>query len=249
MPDMKDFDPLDIWQQVGAQPGSGAGLGNEAETVALLAEFAAEGPALELGVGRGRIARPLAATGVQVDGIDFSPAMLDALRREPGGEGISTTVADMCDFTLPQNDYRLIYCVFNSINNVLSQDAQVRVFENVARHLHDEGVFVLETEVNLRFFDRLTGGQYVEAERLQVDRVRLDIVRVDPATQLLYENHVLLTKDGNEFGPFVHRYIWPSELDLMARLAGLRCRHRWGSWHREPFTAASPTVVSVFGRP
>jgi SAM-dependent methyltransferase len=245
---MKDFEPLDIWEQVGLQPSSGSGLGTETETVALLKEFAGDGPALELGIGRGRIARPLAATGIRVDGIDFSPAMVDALRREPGGDRIAATVADMSDFALPQQNYRLIYCVFNSFNNVISQDGQVRVFENVARHLHDDGCFVLETEINLRFFDRLTNGQYVEAEGLQIDRVRLDIVRVDPATQLLYENHVAISKDGIDFGPFVHRYTWPSELDLMARLAGLRLKHRWGGWHHESFTATSPTVISVFAR-
>lgn len=249
MADMKDFKPIDIWERVGGQTGVGGGLGTEPETVALLQEFAGAGPALELGIGSGRIARPLAATGVRVDGIDFFPAMLGALRREPGGDQISTTMSDMSDFTLPEKNYRLIYCVFNSFNNVVSQDGQVQVFENVARHLDDEGFFVLETEVDLKFFERFSDGQYVEAERLQADRVKLDVVRIDPATQLLYENHVTLTKDGLDFGPFVHRWAWPSELDLMARLAGLRLKHRWGSWHREPYTAASSNVISVFARP
>src|SRR5262249_49018242 len=125
-------------------------------------------------------------------------------------------------------------------------DGQVRVFENVAAHLSDDGCFALETELNLRFYNRLTEGQYVAAEELQINRVSLDLVRFDAATQLLYENHVSLSTDGISLGPFVHRLPWPSELDLMARLAGLRLRDRWGGWSREPFTAGSSNVVSVF---
>lgn len=243
---MRGFDPIRIWDHVGKQTRDRE-LGDEAQTIALLRELAGEGPALELGIGKGRVARPLAETGIRVDGIDFSSEQLNWLREQPGGDRLSTTVADMADFSLPDR-YRLIYCVYNSINNVASQDGQVGCFESAAAHLADDGVFVLEAGATARFFDRLNEGQYVEAERLQVDRVQLDLVRIDVATQMLYENHVVLTTEGTRFGPFVSRYTWPSEFDLMARIAGLRLRDRWGGWSREPFTAASQKVVSVYAR-
>lgn len=247
MAELEGFDPFQVWEHVGAQPDLEVVLGNEADTVALLEERAGGGPALELGVGRGRIARPLAAAGIHVHGIDFSPAMVASLREQPGGEHVSVTVADMTDFSLPEK-YRLIYCVFNSLNNVLTQDDQVRCFEHVAAHLTDDGAFVLEAGATMRFLDRLRDGQYVEAEQHQVHRLGLDLVRIDAATQMLYESHVALSNDGIRLVPFVHRYTWPSEFDLMARIAGLRLTDRWGGWRHERFTADSPTVVSVYAR-
>jgi hypothetical protein len=219
--------------------------GDEDATVAFLQELAGGGPALELAIGTGRIALPLAATGVRVDGIDFSEPMVAKLRSKPGGADLAVTIGDFCDVAV-DGAYALVYIVFNSLFNVLTQDDQVRCFENVAAHLVPGGAFVVEGGCTLGWLDRLRLGQYVEAEQIQTDAVRLDVLRLDPSTQMLYENHVHLTGDGARFVPVVQRYAWPSELDLMARIAGLRLEQRWGGWSRERFTPRSENVVSVY---
>jgi hypothetical protein len=145
--------------------------------------------------------------------------------------------------------YRLIYVVFNSFFNLVTQDDQVRCFENVAAHLDHSGCFVVEGGCTLRFIDRLRDGQYVDAEGIGIDEVRFDLVRLDPSTQMLYENHVHVSQAaGVTFNPVMQRYAWPSELDLMARMAGLALQARFGGWHRQPFTANSDNVISVYSR-
>jgi SAM-dependent methyltransferase len=220
--------------------------GDEAAAVAFLAQHAQGGPALELAIGTGRIALPLAAQGIPVAGIDISPAMLAELHAQPGGEAIAATLGDFAGVGVP-GTFRLIYIVWNSFFNLLTQDDQVRCFANVAAHLGDGGVFVIETYVPA-FLHRLANSQYVETEAIEVDAVRLDVLRHDPATQVIEENHVTLTAGGIQFNPVVQRYAWPAELDLMARLGGLRLHGRWGGWRGEPFTAASLLHVSVYGR-
>jgi hypothetical protein len=137
--------------------------------------------------------------------------------------------------------------VFNTLFNVLTQDGQVRCFENVAAHLTDRGRFVVEAFVPSKLY-RLRNDQYVDAEAIDVASVRLDVGRHDPVDQRLDESHVHLTAEGVRVSPIVTRYSWPSELDLMARIAGLRLHERWGGWKREPFTGASANHVSVYGR-
>jgi SAM-dependent methyltransferase len=219
--------------------------GDEQATVAFLSELAGGGPALELAIGTGRIALPLAARGVHVDGIDISPAMVAKLREKPGGEQLSVTMGDFADVAVP-GTYPLIYVVFNTLFNLLTQDEQVRCFENVAAHLTDEGAFVVEAFVP-SFLTRLRDDQYVDAESVGVDEVWFDVGRHDPVTQRLDETHVRLTDGDVRLFPIVTRYAWPSELDLMARIAGLRLRDRWAGWNREPFEAASRRHVSVYG--
>lgn len=220
--------------------------GDEAAAVAFLAALAGAGPALELAVGTGRIALPLAARGVRVDGIDFAPAMLERLRAKPGGDRIAVTLGDFAAVPV-SGTYRLVYVVFNTLFNLLTQEDQVRCFENVARHLDAGGVFVVEAFVPA-FLYRLRDDQYVDAEAIGVDRVRFDVGRHDPVAQRLDESHVTLTDGGVRLDPIVTRYAWPSELDLMARIAGLRLKERWGGWHRERFTGNSKLHVSVYGR-
>jgi len=215
-------------------------------TVALLEDLAGGGPALELAIGTGWIALPLAARGIQVDGIELSAAMVDELRAKPGGEQIAVTIGDMADVAV-SGDYRLIFVVANSLFNLLTQDDQVRCFENVAAHLADDGVFLIEV-FRPDFLYRLRDNQYVDAEGVEVGEVRLDVGRHDPVTQLLEESHVILTPDRVRMNPIVTRYAWPSELDLMARIAGLRLKERWGGWSREPFTSESKYHVAVYGR-
>jgi SAM-dependent methyltransferase len=220
--------------------------GDEDDAVAFLADLAGEGPALELAIGTGRIGLPLAARGLRVDGIDISPAMVSRLRAKPGGDEINVTMGNFADVGVP-GMYRLIYVVFNTMFNLLSQEEQVRCFENVAAHLANDGSFVIEAGSPAVLYT-LRDYQYVEPEAIEVDYVRLDLLRHDPATQLLDESHVMLSPDGIKLNPVRQRYSWPSELDLMARIAGLRLKERWGYWDRRPYTARSRTVVSVFGR-
>lgn len=220
--------------------------GDEDSTVAFLAELARGGPALELAIGTGRIALPLVARGIAVDGIDFSEPMVAQLRAKPGGDRLAVTIGDFAAVAVPGR-YRLVYVVFNTLFNLLTQDEQVRCFENVAAHLEDDGVFVVEAFVPA-WLHRLRDGQYVDAEKVSVASVVLDIGRHDAVAQTLDESHVELSAGGVRVAPIVCRYAWPSELDLMARIAGLRLRERWGGWVREPFTAESRNCVSVFER-
>jgi SAM-dependent methyltransferase len=244
---VKGYQPVDSFDEHNAfQYDDLARRGDEAAAVAFLQARARGGPALELGIGTGRIALPLAATGVRVDGIDLSAPMVSQLRAKPGGDALHVEIGDFADIDVA-GAYSLVYVVFNTFFNVLEQDDQVRCFANIAAHLTDGGVFVMESYVPT-FLVRLDHGQYVHAEAIDVDRVRLDLLRHDLATQTIEENHVALTEQGITFNPVVQRYAWPSELDLMARLAGLRLHERWGGWDGEPYTATSVLHVSVWGR-
>ncbi|MGI8609239.1 MAG: class I SAM-dependent DNA methyltransferase [Candidatus Dormibacteria bacterium] len=243
---MKGYRPMDSFGEDAAETYDSEPRGDEGSTVAFLQELAGGGPALELAIGTGRIALPLAATGLRVDGIDLSSAMVAMLRAKPGGEKLSVTIGDFADVPV-EGTYRLIYLVFNTIFNLLTQGDQVRCFENVAKHLTDDGVFVVEALVP-DYLHRLRENQYVDAEQVGVDTVVLDIGRYDPVTQILDESHVVLSSEGVQLFPIVTRYIWPTEMDLMARVASLRLKERWGSWQRDPFTSTSRNGISVYGR-
>jgi hypothetical protein len=221
--------------------------GDEHDAVEFLARLAGPGPALELGIGTGRIALPLAATGIPVDGIDFSPHVIEQMRSKPGGDKIDVTIGDFADVPVA-GMYRLIYVPFNTFFNLLTQDDQVRCFENAARHLTDDGSFVIEGGALPEFFYSLREYQYVQVERIEVDEVGIDVLRLDPVTQTLEENHVSLSPKGISMNPVMQRYAWPAEMDLMARMAGLRLTERWGGWDRRALVAESKNVVSVWGR-
>ncbi|MDQ1511818.1 MAG: hypothetical protein QOG50_3662 [Actinomycetota bacterium] len=220
--------------------------GDEEATVAFLEQLAQGGPALELAIGTGRIALPLAGRGITVDGIDLSPAMVAKLRAKAGGDEISVAIGDFAEVPVP-GAYRLIYVVFNTLFNLLTQDAQLRCFQNVAARLTDEGSFVVEAGTPDWLY-RLRNDQHVDAEAIEVAEVRLDVLRHDPLTQTIEESHVFLSPRGIRMWPVVQRYSWNSELDLMARVAGLRLKERWAGWNREPFGSASPNCISVYGR-
>jgi SAM-dependent methyltransferase len=213
--------------------------------IATLAELARAGRALELGIGTGRIALPLAARGVEVHGIDASPAMVARMRIKPGGAEIPVAMGDFADVGV-EGAFSLVYVVFNTFFGLLSQEEQVRCFENVARHLAADGVFVIEAFVP--DMTRFARGQCLNAARVETDAVLLDASRHDPLTQRVVSQQILITESGTRLFPVQIRYAWPAELDLMARLAGLRLRHRWAGWQREPFTAASGKHVSVYER-
>jgi SAM-dependent methyltransferase len=243
---MKGYEPIMSFGEDVAEMYQDVQRGDEIEAVAFLEQLAGRGPALELAIGAGRIALPLAAQGIRVDGVDISPAMIAQLRAKPGGDQISVTVGDIADVPAP-GAYSLIFVVWNTLFNLLTQEAQVRCFENVADHLTDDGSFVVEAYVPA-FLYRLRNDQYVDAEAIRVDEVRLDVLRHDMATQMIEESHVSLSSAGVRLNPVVQRYAWPSELDLMARIAGLRLKSRWGGWNREPFNSTSNAHVSVYGR-
>jgi SAM-dependent methyltransferase len=244
---MKNYQPdMSFGEDTAANYDEISQRGDETAAVAFLKQLARDGPALELAIGTGRIALPLAAEGVKVDGIDISPAMVARLRSKPGGDKIEVAIGNFADVAV-SGAYRLIYVVFNTLFNLLTQDEQVRCFENVASHLTEDGLFVVEGGVPAEFY-RLRNHQYVDAEAIGIDNVRLDVARFDPVKQLLEETHVTLSRSGVQLNPIVTRYAWPSELDLMARVAGLQMRERWAGWACEPFTAASGNCVSVYER-
>jgi hypothetical protein len=243
---MENYEPILSFGEDTAEIYDETPRGDEEAAVAFLEQLAGGGAALELAIGTGRIALPLAARGIRVDGIDISAPMVARLRAKPGGDRISVTMGDFAEVPVG-GTYRLIYVVFNSLFNLLTQDDQVRCFENVAAHLTDDGSFLVEAFVPT-FLTRLRTDQYVDAEAVGVNDVVLDVGRHDAVRQILEESHVVLSREGVRLYPVVTRYAWPSELDLMARIAGLRLKERWGGWNREPFTSSSTMHVSVFGR-
>jgi SAM-dependent methyltransferase len=243
---MENYHPMDSFSEAGAADYEHL-RGDEAATVDFLAGLAGDGPVLELAIGSGRVALPLAERGLRVDGVELSPHMVEQLRAKPGGAELEVVIGDMAE--VPVGDgrrYSLIYLVYNTLFNLLTQDEQVSCFQNAAAHLSEDGVFVVEAFVP-GYLHRLRDDQYVDAEQIGVGHVKLDVGRHDPVAQILDESHVVLSGDGVKVFPIVCRYAWPSELDLMARLAGLRVRERWGGWRREEFTGRSRNCVSVYG--
>ncbi|MBB5867087.1 SAM-dependent methyltransferase [Allocatelliglobosispora scoriae] len=213
-------------------------------TVGVLAELARGGRALELAVGTGRIALPLAARGVEVHGIDMSRAMVARLRAKPGGDAIGVTIGDFTTARV-EGSFSLAYLVFNTIMNVTTQDGQVECFRNAAAHLAPGGCFVVEVMVpELR---KLPVGQDVVPFRADATGWAFD--RYDLVTQEMSSNYIDVVDGRGDYRSVPFRYVWPAELDLMARIAGLRLRERWGGWNREPFTADSARHVSVWEKP
>jgi SAM-dependent methyltransferase len=215
------------------------------DTVAeVLAGLAGGGRALEFGIGTGRIALPLARRGVEVHGIDLSRAMVARLRAKPGGEAIPVAIGDIATTTM-DGTFSLAYLVFNTIMNLTTQDAQVACFRNAAAHLEPGGCFVIECRVpELR---RLPPGQNVLP--WHVSEENWVAYSYDPATQAMRGHYVEFAGSRGEYHTMPFRYVWPSELDLMAQLAGMRLRDRWEGWSRQPFTSESSQHVSVWEKP
>jgi hypothetical protein len=217
----------------------------EQAAIDTLTELAGTGPALELGVGTGRIAIPLSNTGVTVYGIDASPAMVSKLRAKSGGDNIRVSIGNFADVEI-EGEFPLIFVMFNTFFALTTQEEQVRCFRNVAKHLSRDGVFVLEVFVpDMTRFNR---GQNVSATRVTSEHISLDVAEHDPISQRVNSHHVFISGEGIRLYPVQIRYAWPSELDLMAQLAGLRLRWRWSGWQRERFTARSEKHISVYER-
>lgn len=210
-------------------------------TVDLLAELAGGGEALELGIGTGRIAVPLRRRGVRVHGVDLSTAMVERLRAKSDADDIEVTIGDFAT-TSTGRTYRLAYLVFNTIMNLTSQDAQVDCFRTVASQLEPGGRFVIE--VGVPALHRLPPGETVHP--FTVTATRLGFDEYDVAEQGMVSHHYRIEGAASESSSIPFRYVWPSELDLMARLAGMTLQHRWAGWSREPFTGTSTSHVSVW---
>jgi len=209
--------------------------------VDFLAELAGAGPALELGIGTGRIALPLSKRGIHVHGIELSPAMVEQLRAKPGGDDIAVTIGDFAT-TRVDGTFKLAYLVRNTIANLTTQDEQVECFRNVGAHLEPGGCFVIEVWVpELR---RLPPGETFHA--FAVTPTHLGFEEYDVATQIAYSHHYWVVDGKMETFSAPFRYVWPSELDLMAKIAGMKLRERWSNWEREPFTSESRSHISVW---
>ena len=233
-------------EDVAAQYDEALGRWGDPQVVGVAVDFLADvadgGAALELGVGTGRIALPLAARGVSVHGIDLSEAMVARLRAKPGGDAVGITIGDFAT-TRVEGAFTLAYVVFNTIMNLTTQDAQVACFQNVAAHLGPGGCFVVE--VAMPQLQRLPVGQTINPFFYE-SPTRFGLDEYDIANQRLISHHYA-EQDGT-FGPssIPFRYVWPSELDLMARLAGMRPRERWSSWRRDPFMSESGGLIGVW---
>ena len=212
--------------------------------VDFLAARAGDGRVLELGIGTGRIALPLAARGISVHGIDLSEAMVARLRAKPGAQWIEVTIGDFAT-TRVGGEFSLAYLVFNTIENLTTQDEQVACFANVSAHLEPGGCFVVEVEVPQ--LQRLPPGETVRP--FDVGPTHLGFDELDVARQGLISHHWSLVDGVWDAASIPFRYVWPAELDLMARLAGMTLRERWGGWQREPFTSESTKHVSVWQKP
>jgi len=217
--------------------------GTTDETVELLAGLTQGGRVLELAIGTGRIALPLARRGLDIAGIEGSPRMVDKLRLKSGGESIPVSIGDYADVDI-EGPFELIYLVFNTLFNLQSQEDQVRCFANVAQHLSKGGLFLVETFVpDVAQFD---GSQSLRTKQVGFDSALFEAALHDPVRQVIEYQRVRVSNAGIQMNPLVMRYAWPAEIDLMARLAGLRLENRWGDWNRSPFTAESKMHVSVY---
>lgn len=217
--------------------------GTTEAAVEVIADLAGSGRVLELAVGTGRIALPLAARGLDVTGLDASPEMIERLRAKPGGADLPVVIGDMAEVAV-DGPFDHVFVVFNTLFNLTSQEAQLRCFAEVAERLAPGGTFLIEVFV----FDpaRYRGGQDVRLRGLDMASVALDAISHDPVTQRLKHQRIHVGPGGTRLVPLVMRYAWPAELDLMARLAGLTLRDRWGGWDRSPFTGRSRSHVSVY---
>lgn len=211
----------------------------------MLTRLAGGGKALELGIGTGRVAIPLAESGIKMYGIDASHAMVEKLKLKQGSDEINLHIGSFVEISFTEN-FDLVYVVFITIFALLTQEEQVHCFQNVAKHLESKGLFTVEAFIP--DLSRFQGGQTVRAIQLESQQTRLDASIIDPIHQVITSQHIVLDNEKTRINPVKLRYIWPSEMDLMARLAGLQLLHRWENWNQAPFTSSSRKHISVYGR-
>ena len=214
--------------------------------VDLLAEFALQGRTLELAIGTGRVALPLAARGCRIEGIEASPLMVEKLREKPGGHAIPVTIGDMSEVRA-EGTFDFIFLIFNTLFNLTSQDAQVKCFHNAAAMLAPGGAFLVEAFVPdlTQFHDHRS----VKPRHVGFSSLALEAAVHDPTTQRIDYQVLRVTAEGTRLTPLPMRYAWPQETDLMAQLAGLELENRWGGWDKSAFTADSRMHISVYRKP
>lgn len=217
------------------------------ETVEFLADLVGDGPALELGIGTGRVALPLSDRGVSVHGIDASQAMVDRMRAKPGGAVVPVSIGDMADVDAPGDDYSLIYVVFNTFYAMLTQEDQVRCFAGVAQRLVPGGRFVLRGFIP--DLERYSRRQSTTVIKIDADEVRTVHALLEPINQTVKSQYVVVKNGATVTYPAFLRYCWPGELNLMARLANLELEARWSDWSKTEFTSASGMLISVYRKP
>lgn len=241
---MADFDPTAYGAALADEYDDlYAGLLDTDGAVAKLAELAGDGPLLELGIGTGRLALPLVERGVEVHGVDASAEMVDKLHAKPGGAGIPVVVGDFAEADAGR-DFAIVVLAINTIYALPDQQAQVRCFANAARHLRPGGRFVVEAWVpDVAAFHR---GRLVRPRVMRGDHISIEVAELDPVHQLMRTSQAVFRNGSVRVYPANHRYAWPSELDLMAQLAGMGRTHRWADWHEAPFTADSRDHVTVY---
>ena len=211
----------------------------------MLTRLAGGGRALELGIGTGRVALPLAHSGVKMYGIDSSPAMLQKLGTKPGSEQVQLHQGSFVNIPFEEK-FDLIFVVFSTFYALLTQEDQIRCFQSVADHLENKGLFAIEAFVP--DLTRYQGGQSVRAVHLESQQTRLVASMLDPVNQIITSQFIVLDKSKTDVKPVKIRYVWPSELDLMACLAGLKSVYHWNDWGQTPFTGSSSKHISIYGR-
>jgi SAM-dependent methyltransferase len=216
----------------------------EEESIQFLSRLAQGGRTLELGIGTGRLAIPLKTIGVNIEGIDVSTTMVNRLHEKPGGKDIPVRIGDFSELGV-DGHYDLIFVVFNTFFGLPTQEMQLQCLKNVARHLNEKGRFVIEAFVP--DMTRFIEGQSIRTTSVKDAEVRIDVSMHDAAKQQVVSQHVMLTEKGIKMVPVTIRYVWPSELDMMARVAGLKLRNRWEDWKETPFSSRSGRHVSLYG--
>ncbi|MEU7759559.1 class I SAM-dependent methyltransferase [Micromonospora aurantiaca (nom. illeg.)] len=242
---MSVFDDPGLFGRLWAATYDGPDNPDPAPAVDFLAPLAEGGPVLELAVGTGRVALPLAARGLTVEGVEASPEMVAHLRAKPGGADMPVTVGDMADVPVP-GPYRLVFLVFNTLFNLVSEERQAACFRNVARVLAPGGAFVIETFVpDPADFDR---DEQVQVREVTEDSATIRMHRYDRAAQTFVRQTVTFDAAGVHLKPFAMRYAWPEQIDELAERAGLRLTERYADWDRSSFDADSRSHISVYRR-
>jgi len=242
---MSVFDDPGLFGRLWADTYDGPGNPDPAPAVDFLAPLAEGGPVLELAVGTGRVALPLAARGLTVEGVEASPEMVAHLRAKPGGADLPVTIGDMADVPVA-GPYRLVFLVFNTLFNLVSEERQAACFRNVARVLASGGAFVIETFVpDPADFDR---DEQVQVREVTEDSATIRVHRYDRAAQTFVRQTVTFDASGVHLKPFAMRYAWPEQVDELAERAGLRLTERYADWDRSPFDADSRSHISVYRR-
>ena len=242
---MSVFDDPGLFGRLWADTYDGPGNPDPAPAVDFLAPLADGGPVLELAVGTGRVALPLAARGLTVEGVEASPEMVAHLRAKPGGADLPVTIGDMADVPVA-GPYRLVFLVFNTLFNLVSEERQAACFRNVARVLAPGGAFVIETFVpDPADFDR---DEQVQVREVTEDSATIRVHRYDRAAQTFVRQTVTFDASGVHLKPFAMRYAWPEQVDELAERAGLRLTERYADWDRSPFDADSRSHISVYRR-